>query len=157
MNAYVSLYNASFEKIFELDWKKAVLLYISGKAIEGFEYLGLPEEDSFLQIPTPSGVFRLPRHIILKKYVYIPYRDFSPTRKNIMRRDNNSCQYCNCQLSSDIATIDHILPRSRGGKHRWENVVACCLKCNRKKGDRTPQEAKMPLLSTPRPLRFCSA
>jgi 5-methylcytosine-specific restriction endonuclease McrA len=157
MSASVSLYNASFEKIFELDWKKAVLLYISGKVIEGVGYVDVNEEYPFIDIKTPSGVFRLPKHIILKKYVYIPYRDFSPTRKNIFRRDNHSCQYCGCELDSQSATIDHILPRSKGGMHKWENVVACCLKCNRKKGDRTPQEAKMPLLSTPKPLKFCNA
>jgi hypothetical protein len=168
MTQVVSLYNASYEKIFEIDWKKAVLLFISGKAIAKWssedpqnlvttEENTVTTEDLFIPISTPSGIFKLPKDIILKKYVYIPYRDFSPTRKNIMRRDNNCCQYCGCQLNGEIATIDHVLPRSRGGKHRWENVVACCLKCNRKKGDRTPSEAKMPLLSSPKPLRFCNA
>jgi hypothetical protein len=157
MNESVSLYNASFEKIFELDWKKAVVLLINGKVLNGSDYLPLEESDPFINIQTTSGIFKLPKHIILKKYVYIPYRDFSPTRKNIFRRDNHSCQYCSCKIEGDNATIDHILPRSRGGKHRWENVVACCLKCNRKKGDRTPSEAKMPLLTTPKPLRFCNA
>jgi hypothetical protein len=156
MNHVVSLYNASYEKIFEIDWKKAVLLYISGKVSEGIDFFE-DSEDAFIPIKTPSGIFNLPKHIILKKYVYLPNRSFSPTRKNILRRDNHSCQYCSCKLDSENATIDHVLPRSKGGTHKWENVVACCLKCNRKKGDRTPQEAKMPLLSTPKPLKFCNA
>ena len=155
MTEVVSLYNASFEKIFELDWKKAVILLINGKVVSGYEYIDDP--NPFIEIPSPSGIFQLRKHIVLKKYVYIPYREFSPTRKNIMRRDNHSCQYCSCKLEGENATIDHVLPRSRGGKHRWENVVACCLKCNRKKGDRTPTEAKMPLLTTPKPLKFCNA
>ena len=156
MTQVVSLYNASFEKIFELDWKKAVLLYINGKAISGIEYFS-EEIDSFIPISTPSGIFKMPRHIILKKYVYIPRREFSPTRKNIFRRDNNCCQYCSCPLNVENATVDHVLPRSKGGKHKWDNVVACCLKCNRKKGNRTPQEANMELLTIPKPLRFCNA
>lgn len=155
MKEVVSLYNASFEKIFEIDWKKAVLLFISGKVSEGTDYFS--SEDSFIQIKTPSGIFNLPKHIVLKKYVYIPRREFSPTRKNIFRRDDHTCQYCSCKLDNTNATIDHVMPRSRGGKHRWENVVSCCLKCNRKKGDRTPQEANMPLMIVPKPLRFCNA
>lgn len=171
MNESVTLYNASFEKIFELDWKRAVLLFISGKVISGCfesenscvtttqetvttEEKTVTTEESYINIPTPSGIFKLPRHIILKKYVYLPYKALSPTRKNILKRDNYSCQYCSCRIEGQDATIDHVLPRSRGGKHTWENVVSCCLKCNRKKGNRTPSEAKMPLLSVPAPLRF---
>lgn len=143
----VTLYNGSFEKIFDIDWRRAVLLLMNGKVISC-------TEEEFIDIRTGSGIFKLPKHIALKKYVYIPYRDFSPTRKNIFRRDDHTCQYCSCKLQGTDATIDHVLPRSRGGKHRWENVVACCLSCNRKKGDRTPSEAKMELLTNPKPLRF---
>lgn len=143
----VSLYNVSYEKIFELDWKHAVVLFINGK-------VSPCTEDEFLEIPTASGIFKLPLHIVLKKYVHIPRRELSPTRKNILRRDNHTCQYCSVKLNSENSTIDHVLPRSRGGKHTWDNVVACCLKCNRQKGDRTPPEAKMPLDRVPRPLRF---
>ena len=84
----------------------------------------------------------------------MPCKEFSPTRKNIFRRDRHICQYCSCKLEGPNATVDHVLPRSRGGKHKWDNVVACCLSCNRKKGDRTPSEAKMDLLSNPKPLKF---
>ena len=143
----VSLYNVSYEKIFELDWQKAVVLYIKGKVIPC-------TEDEFLEIRTVNGIFKLPLHVVLKKYVNFPRRELSPTRKNVMKRDNHKCQYCNCELTRETCTIDHVLPRSRGGRHVWENVVSCCLKCNRKKGARTPQEAKMTLLSTPGPLRF---
>jgi hypothetical protein len=149
MTQIVSLYNVSYEKIYEIDWKKAVTLFVTGKVTAA-------TEDEFIDIKTSSGIFKLPKHVILKKYVYIPYKEFSPCRKNIFRRDENTCQYCSCKLDSTNATIDHILPRSRGGKHKWDNVVACCLKCNRKKGDRTPSEAKMNLLRTPKPLRFSS-
>jgi 5-methylcytosine-specific restriction endonuclease McrA len=145
--SFVTLYNVSYEKILELDWKHAVILFIKGKVASC-------TDDQFLEIKTSSGVFKLPLHVVLKKYVYFPRRELSPTRKNILKRDSQTCQYCKCGLNSENCTIDHVLPRSRGGKHIWENVVSCCLRCNRKKGDRTPQEANMPLEKTPIPLRF---
>jgi len=143
----VSLYNVNYEKIFEIDWKKAVVLLLNGKVISA-------TTEDFIDINTTSGIFKLPKHIVLKKYVYIPYKEFSPTRKNIFRRDDYTCQYCSCKLQGPTATVDHVLPRSRGGLHKWDNVVSCCLKCNRKKGNRTPSEAKMELLSNPKPLKY---
>jgi hypothetical protein len=143
----VSLYNVRYEKIFDIDWRKAILLLLNGKVISC-------TEEEFIDIRTGSGVFKLPKHIVLKKYIYMPCKEFSPTRKNIFRRDRHICQYCSCKLEGPNATVDHVLPRSRGGKHKWDNVVACCLSCNRKKGDRTPSEAKMDLLSNPKPLKF---
>jgi len=147
MNSVINLYNLSYEKIFEIDWKKAVCLLMSGKVTSY-------SEEEYIDIKTTSGVFKLPKHIVLKKYVYIPYREFSPSRRNILRRDNYVCQYCSIHLEKNQCTVDHVLPRSRGGKHEWSNVVTCCLKCNRKKGDRTPEEANMPLLSEPKPLKY---
>ena len=86
--------------------------------------------------------------------MHIPFKDLSPSRKNIFKRDNYICQYCEIKLDTETATVDHVVPRCRGGKHEWNNVVTCCLKCNRKKGDKTPTEANMPLKKTPKPLRF---
>lgn len=90
----------------------------------------------------------LPTVIRLRSYVKIPYKEISLSRRNVLHRDSYTCQYCS-DRRHDL-TIDHILPRSRGGTDNWENVVAACLKCNVKKGDRTPREANMPLLSTPK-------
>jgi len=147
MNATISLYNVSYQKIVEIDWKHAVILMINGK-------VSSCTEDEYVDIKTSSGIFKLPLHLVLKKYVHIPYRDVSPSRKNIFKRDNYVCQYCEIKLDTETATVDHVLPRCRGGKHEWNNVVTCCLKCNRKKGDKTPSEANMPLSKTPKPLRF---
>ena len=81
----------------------------------------------------------------------VPFREVSLTRKNILLRDNNACQYCNYR-GSDLS-IDHVLPRSRGGTDNWENVTTACLRCNVQKGNRTPDEANMPLKRKPyRPL-----
>jgi 5-methylcytosine-specific restriction endonuclease McrA len=70
------------------------------------------------------------------------------SRKNIIRRDNYRCQYCGKKTST--LTIDHVIPKSRGGTDTWDNLVAACVKCNNKKGNRTPSEANMPLLKKPR-------
>ena len=68
-------------------------------------------------------------------------------RRGILRRDHNSCQYCG---STKNLTLDHVIPRSRGGRHTWENVVAACSECNGRKGNRTPTEAGMPLRTKPK-------
>jgi len=84
----------------------------------------------------------------LRHYVRIPYKDIPLTRRNLLQRDNHTCQYCN--YSGDGLTLDHVVPRSRGGGDTWENMVTACVRCNVKKGNRTPREAEMPLLSQPR-------
>lgn len=96
----------------------------------------------------------IPDIIALKNYVYIPYekKSFFPTRRRILTRDNYRCQYCNVKMvNNEEATIDHVIPKShpRYIGHKWNNVVACCKKCNNIKGSRTPEEANMPLLSVP--------
>jgi 5-methylcytosine-specific restriction endonuclease McrA len=90
----------------------------------------------------------LPTVIRLRSYVKIPYKEISLSRRNILHRDNYICQYCG--VKQHDLTIDHIIPRSRGGLDSWDNVVAACLKCNVKKGDRTPKESGMPLSCVPR-------
>jgi len=79
--------------------------------------------------------------------VHVPFRQLALTRRNLFQRDNHCCQYCGQQGGQ--LSIDHILPRSRGGLDRWENVTTACLRCNVRKGNRTPQEAKMPLRHQP--------
>ncbi len=147
MNNTISLYNMSYQKIVDVDWKHAVILLVKGKVIPC-------TEEEFLDIRTGNGVFKLPLHVALKKYVHIPYRELSPSRKNIFKRDDYTCQYCSCKLNNENATVDHIIPRCRKGKHEWNNVATCCLTCNRKKGNKTPTEANMPLKKAPKPLRF---
>jgi HNH endonuclease len=82
--------------------------------------------------------------------VHIPRMALRPTRSNIMLRDDETCQYCG-KRSRDL-TLDHVLPRSRGGQSTWENLVACCRACNGRKGNRLPREVGMKLLRSPRPL-----
>ena len=139
----VLLLNASEEVISFIDWKKAVILLCSGKARKPFNYEGE------YQIKTVCGVFKLPFAIMLVEYVHSPHRKAKLTRENIFRRDNFSCQYCGCLLNARNATIDHVLPMSRGGGDSWENMVASCRDCNVRKSNRTPKEARMKMLNNP--------
>lgn len=82
--------------------------------------------------------------------VRVPHMALRPTRANILLRDDEQCQYCG-KRSRDL-TLDHVIPRSRGGQSTWENLVACCKTCNGRKGNRMPKEVNMRLLRTPRPL-----
>jgi hypothetical protein len=105
------------------------------------------------KIASVSGEFAIPAVMIYSKYIKIKRRKF-PSKRAIRIRDNSQCGYCGLFLSPENLTIDHVIPRCRGGKHEWKNVVTCCLKCNRKKGDKTPTEANMPLKKTPKPVKF---
>lgn len=75
-------------------------------------------------------------------------------KKNIVLRDHNTCQYCGVVVSLDKASIDHVLPSSRGGQYVWNNVVTSCVKCNQAKGDKTPEEWGNPLKKKPEPLKW---
>lgn len=132
----VLVLNASYEPLNVTNWKRAVVLLIKGKA----EQLEDNGRLIYHKFPFPS-VIRL-RH-----YVKVPYKDIPLTRRNVLERDHHHCQYCN--YKGDELTLDHITPKSRGGKDTWENLVAACVRCNIKKGNRTPKEANMILARQP--------
>ena len=92
----------------------------------------------------------MPEHIALKRIVKFRYQTIPCHRRNVIWRDNNQCQYCAKHFMADKLTIDHVVPRSRGGKNNWLNLVTACKKCNQKKGDKTPSEANMPLIREPK-------
>jgi 5-methylcytosine-specific restriction endonuclease McrA len=132
----VLVLNASYEPLNITSWRRAVVLLIKGKA-EQVEHNG---RVVYADMPLPS-VIRL-RH-----YVRVPYKDIPLTRRNILHRDGNSCQYCG--YTGDDLTLDHVVPRSRGGGDSWENIVTACVRCNVKKGSRTPKESNMTLRINP--------
>lgn len=137
----VLLLNSSYEPLHICSWKRAVILLIKGKA-EAVERNG----------KMLGGGWHLPLIIRLLYYVKIPHKEIPLTRRNIMHRDRYTCQYCGRR--GDL-TIDHIIPRSRGGKDTWDNVTAACRRCNALKGCRTPKEAGMELANRPcRPVNF---
>lgn len=97
---------------------------------------------------------QVPRVIRLLLFDRLPKQKLHLNRRNVLARDSHLCQYCGRHFPSHLLSIDHVMPRSRGGETTWENVVCACLTCNVKKGDRTPREAHMKLIETPtRPKR----
>lgn len=132
--------NAGYEPLTVVSFKRALVLVMNEKAsvIEHVE--GEP-------VRAGNGAYERPVVIILSRYVRVPSARRMPvTRRGVLRRDDHRCGYC----GKAAATIDHILPRSRGGADSWENLVACCLRCNNVKSDRTPQEMGWQLRFTPR-------
>ena len=109
--------------------------------------LGVAKEQSFIQ--TVSLRIRVPEVILLSFYNGMPQMDVVFSRRNLYRRDKYTCQYCSGKPGTEELTIDHILPRSRGGKSTWENCVLACVKCNHRKSNLTPREAGMALLNLP--------
>jgi 5-methylcytosine-specific restriction endonuclease McrA len=93
---------------------------------------------------------RVPEVIALTAYDRLPTAAVTFSRRNIFKRDHFTCQYCAVQPGPEELTIDHVLPRSQGGKSTWENVVCCCLDCNVRKGGRTPDQARMKLAAPPK-------
>lgn len=98
---------------------------------------------------SPSMTIPSPSVIRLRKYVHVPYRRLagSPTLSGLIARDGSGCAYC---TKREADTIDHVHPKSRGGKHTWENTVGACSKCNSRKSDKTVKEAGMTLRITPK-------
>ena len=91
----------------------------------------------------------IPRIVRLLLYDRMPKQQVKFNRRNIFARDGNHCQYCGKKFSSTELSLDHVIPRSRNGGSSWENIVCCCMKCNVRKGGRTPTEAGMKLITKP--------
>ena len=142
MEKKVLLLNNTYEPLKILPWQKAIMLYFGDKAtiIESY--------DDF-DLGTQKFVMQCPAVMVLRKYVNLANKQVTFSRSNVFSRDNYTCQYCSEQPGSNRLTFDHVLPRSRGGRTEWDNIVACCYPCNFRKADRTPQEAKMVLLKEP--------
>ena len=132
--------NQNYEAMSICNIKRAVILLFLGKA----EMVASKDSQTINSVSR-----RVPFPTIIKLLVYfrVPYKKIVLSRKNILRRDGYKCQYCN---KSDTAlTIDHIIPKSKGGDDSWENLITACISCNNKKGDRSPEEANMTIRKKP--------
>ena len=107
------------------------------------------EPHEFDWIHTVRFQIAVPRIIRLLVYEKLPRQDVKFNRRNIYARDSNLCQYCGKKFPSSELSLDHVLPRSQNGKATWENIVCCCVRCNVKKGGRTPEQARMHLITKP--------
>lgn len=136
--------NAGFEPLEMVGWQKAICLVLIGKAEVVAEHSDV--------IRTVSRQFPLPSIVRLKRYVQGVKRfgRAKCNRKNIFLRDNFRCQYCGEDLTLTTGTIDHVHPRSEGGRTEWENVVAACINCNRKKGSSLIGKNGFTLLAPPK-------
>jgi 5-methylcytosine-specific restriction endonuclease McrA len=143
----VLVLNASYEPLHVVSVRRAVVLLLKEKAqiVEAAEHVMRSEHQSF----------PMPLVIRLVTYIRIPRRWRPPvSRRAVLARDGYTCQYCGYQPGRHALTVDHVVPRSRGGQKTWENLVAACQTCNRRKGGRRPEEAGMRLLDAPAPPRY---
>ena len=131
MQEPVLVLNATYEPINVTAVRRAMVLLLKGVA--------QAEEVHSAEVHSAAHAHKVPSVIRLLAYRHIPQQSRALSRKNILLRDRNTCQFCGRVFPSSELTLDHVLPRSRGGRSSWENLVACCYRCNNTKGDRTPE------------------
>lgn len=140
--------NATYEPIARVSWQRAITLLFSGKVEVVEEYEDRTIRSVTFELRMPSVVRFLRR--LTRRNLVVRF-----SRENVFARDRGRCQYCGRRLARHEATFDHVRPRAQGGTTHWENVVIACLPCNQRKGGRTPEQARMALLSRPvRPTRL---
>jgi len=139
MQAPVLVLNANFEPINVCNTRRAITLVIDGKAAMILNGRG--------EIKTVRQVYPRPSIIRLEKMIRRPRPEVKLTKREVLRRDNYTCQYCGQHVQT--LTVDHIIPRHLGGEHAWTNLVAACPHCNHRKGGRTIEQAQMHLLRVP--------
>jgi 5-methylcytosine-specific restriction endonuclease McrA len=130
-----TILNSNYTHLKIVSWKRGLKLYMADK-VHVVEYY--KEE-----VNTVTSSYHIPKIVVLKKYIKLPDRMYKPNRRNIFLRDNYTCVYCGKQLEQGELSVDHVMPKSRGGKETWENLVTSCKTCNCIKGDKTPEEADM--------------
>ncbi|MCZ6472420.1 MAG: HNH endonuclease [SAR324 cluster bacterium] len=140
------LLSAGFEPIRVISWKKAVTLVVLGKVevLEAYQR----------EVRSPSLTLKLPAVIKLQRYLKPIPRRVKFSRQNLFSRDNYTCQYCHRHYPAGQLTYDHIVPRSKGGKTSWTNVVTSCVRCNLKKGNKHLKSLNYKLLKEPREPRW---
>lgn len=139
--AQTLLLNQGFEPIKVISWQRAITLLFLGK-VEVLEEYGR-------DIKSVNIIIKVPAVVRLLRAFRRHARPVKFSRVNIYARDGYRCQYCGIKCTIDRLTYDHVVPRSRGGRTSWENIVSCCYACNARKANRTPAEAKMALRTTP--------
>ncbi len=150
-NHEVLVLSTGYEPLFKTCWKRAISAVLSGRA-------EIVEKHEVLWIGTPTGRIECPTKvrftsgfIAAKLRATLDYKNAKPSKKALWHRDSGECQYCSKNVTISNATIDHVIPKSRGGGHTWENLVIACSKCNGKKGSRLLGECNMRLKKRPGP------
>jgi 5-methylcytosine-specific restriction endonuclease McrA len=140
----VLVLNQNYEPLNVTSWQRAVSLLFLGKAI--------PVQHDGKLLRSATTQLRLPTVVRLNYHVRRPLPEVKISRSSIMARDAHTCQYCGKKAKN--LTLDHVVPKERGGGHTWENLVACCIECNNKKGNQTVEAAGLALARQPRRPRF---
>lgn len=149
--AAVLLLNASYEPLAVIPARRALSLLLRDRVDA--------VTDELVSMTSPDRALDLPTVLRLRRYVNAPRRGVRWNRRGVMRRDGYRCIYCNISagdshnghlLTKSDFTIDHLIPRSRGGGNSWSNTACACSSCNQRKGNRTPHEAGMTLLWEPK-------
>src|SRR5713226_5753574 len=159
LNSKVLVLNRSYLPVHVTSVKRAFALLYQGVAKAVDEQYHTFDFDSWRDLSIEvqherlgivDGFIRVPRVLLLTAYERVPRRHVRFSRFNIFARDSNTCQYCGRRYGRTELNLDHVMPRSRGGQSVWENIVCSCHDCNRRKGGRTPEEARMTLIRRPR-------
>ncbi|MBW7883952.1 MAG: HNH endonuclease [Caldilineaceae bacterium] len=141
MSKQVLVLNAGYEPLSLVSVRRAVVLLLREKA----ELLEATQQ----MLYSANRSIPVPLVIRLVHYVRLPHRRVPSTRGAVMLRDAFMCQYCGDKPGHAALTVDHVIPRSRGGEHSWSNLVTACKRCNQRKGNLTPDEAGMHLIRRP--------
>ena len=155
LDSNVLVLNRSYLPIHVTSVRRAVTLIFRDVAravneeYQTFDFEQWHRVDGEPAIGTSKGLIRVPRVILLVAYDRIPKRQIRFSRLNVLARDKYTCQYCGARPPRSELNLDHVIPRSMGGKTTWDNVVTSCVDCNRRKGGRTPQQARLRLRRKP--------
>lgn len=134
--------DATMVPVARVHWRRAITLIFQGKVEVLEEY-----EDKEIKSVTFS--MKMPSIIKFIKAMRSKKKAIKFSRENVYTRDKGKCQYCGSRVARPEATYDHVIPRAQGGQTNWENIVICCVDCNQEKGNRTPAQANMRLMTTP--------
>jgi 5-methylcytosine-specific restriction endonuclease McrA len=138
------LLNATYEPLRVVHWQKAITLWCQGK-VEILSQHDREVRSVTFSMKLPSVIRLLRRIRVRRRLDYVPF-----SRANIYARDDHRCQYCGNVFPTGELTFDHVVPVAQGGRKDWDNIVTCCVSCNRKKGGRTPAQAHLHLIRQPR-------
>ena len=144
----VLVLSTGYEPLFRTGWKRAISAVLSGRA-------EVVENHDSLSIGTPSGKIECPTVVrfitgVIASKIRAGTHHGRPSKKMLWHRDKGLCQYCDKKISISNATIDHVVPKSRGGSHTWDNLVIACSKCNSKKGCDLLEESSLSLKKMPK-------
>lgn len=142
MEAQTLVLDSSYQALGVISWERAMTLWFQDK-------VEIVEEYADLFVRSAKQTFKVPSVVRFVKGIIKKIRKVKFSRENVYTRDKGKCQYCTIPVSREEFTLDHVLPRAQGGMTSWENVVVCCVDCNRQKADKTPEQARMRLKAEP--------